>query len=168
MCFQQKPDRRPPQITGRKVSAVHQGGVGAPNELATFRVTTLSLISSNEVCGEHEITPRLIPDLLENFSSRYWPRSPRETVFFRNSGKLKEKKNRPIGDRSGIFWLGSSGTSKFWPSIVIGLTIVSFFRVSPVSSIFLSDLIWHAVSRVLTVFSPVLCTTLWLCFTCFV
>ena len=25
MCFQQKPDRRPPQITGRKVSTVHQG-----------------------------------------------------------------------------------------------------------------------------------------------
>ena len=27
--------------------------------------TTLSLISSNEVCGEHEIAPRLIQDLLE-------------------------------------------------------------------------------------------------------
>ena len=38
MCFIQKPDRRTPQITGRRVSAVHQGGVGAPNELATFRV----------------------------------------------------------------------------------------------------------------------------------
>ena len=33
-----KPDRRPTHITGRRVSAVHQGGVGAPNELATFRV----------------------------------------------------------------------------------------------------------------------------------
>ena len=38
MCFLQKPDRRPPQITGRRVSALHQGGVGAPTELATFRV----------------------------------------------------------------------------------------------------------------------------------
>ena len=38
MCSQQNPDRRPPQITGRRVSAVRQGGVGAPNELATFRV----------------------------------------------------------------------------------------------------------------------------------
>ena len=38
MRFQQKLDRRPPQITGRGVSAVHQGGVGAPNELATFRI----------------------------------------------------------------------------------------------------------------------------------
>ena len=37
-CFQKKPDRRPPQITRRRVSAVHQGGVGAPNELDTFRV----------------------------------------------------------------------------------------------------------------------------------
>ena len=34
----QKPDRRTPQIAGRRVSALHQGGVGAPNELATFRV----------------------------------------------------------------------------------------------------------------------------------
>ena len=38
MCFEQKPDRRPPQITSHRVSAVHQGGVGAPNKLATFRV----------------------------------------------------------------------------------------------------------------------------------
>ena len=38
MCFYQKPDRRPPQITGGRVSTVHQGGIGAPNELATFRV----------------------------------------------------------------------------------------------------------------------------------
>ena len=38
MCFSQKPDRRPPQITGRRMSVLHQGGVGAPNELATFRV----------------------------------------------------------------------------------------------------------------------------------
>ena len=38
MCYKQKPDRRPPQILRRRVSAVHQGGVGAANELATFRV----------------------------------------------------------------------------------------------------------------------------------
>ena len=31
MCFEQKPDRRPPQITGRIVSALHQGGIGVPN-----------------------------------------------------------------------------------------------------------------------------------------
>ena len=37
MCFYQKPDWRPPQITGGRVSAAHQGKVGAPNELATFR-----------------------------------------------------------------------------------------------------------------------------------
>ena len=75
--FQQKPDRCPPQITGRGVSVVHQGGVGAPNELATFKFTTLSLISSNEVCGEHEIAPRLTQDLLDKFSGQCWPRSPR-------------------------------------------------------------------------------------------
>ena len=38
MCSQQKPDRRLPQITGRRVSTVHQGRVGALNEFATFRV----------------------------------------------------------------------------------------------------------------------------------
>ena len=36
MCFQQEPDLRPLQITDRRVSAVHQGGV-APNELVPFR-----------------------------------------------------------------------------------------------------------------------------------
>ena len=68
MCFQHKPGRRPPQITGRRVSAGHQGGVGAPNKLATFRVHDAVVISSKEVCGEHEIAPRLIQVLLENFS----------------------------------------------------------------------------------------------------
>ena len=38
MSFQQEPDRRPPQSIGRRGSAVHQGAVGAPNELATFSV----------------------------------------------------------------------------------------------------------------------------------
>ena len=38
MRFSQKPDRCPPQIAGRRLSAVHQGGVGASNELAAFRV----------------------------------------------------------------------------------------------------------------------------------
>ena len=38
MCFEQTPDRRPPHITGRRVSAEDQGGIGAPNELAAFRV----------------------------------------------------------------------------------------------------------------------------------
>ena len=38
MCFLQKADRRPLQITDRRVSAVHLVGVGAPHELATFRV----------------------------------------------------------------------------------------------------------------------------------
>ena len=38
MRFGQKPDRRPPQITGRKVSVLQQGGVGSPHELAAFRV----------------------------------------------------------------------------------------------------------------------------------
>ena len=72
------------------MSAVHQGGVGAPNELATFRVHDAVVDFVNEVCGKHEVAPRLIQDLLENFSGRCWPRSPREIVFFRNSGKFQK------------------------------------------------------------------------------
>ena len=34
--------------------------------------------------------PRLIQDLLEHFSGRYWPRSPREIVFLRNSVKFQK------------------------------------------------------------------------------
>ena len=76
------------------------------------------------MCGEHEIAPRLIQDLLENFSGRCWPRSPREIVF---SGILESFKKYfyqigSIGDRSSKVWLGSSGFSNFWPSIVTGLT----------------------------------------------
>ena len=52
--------------------------------------TTLSLISSNEVCGEHDIAPRLIQDLRENFTGRCWSRSPREIVSFQNSGKVQK------------------------------------------------------------------------------
>ena len=36
-CFSRSP-MAPATNTGRRVSAVHKGGVGAPNELATFRV----------------------------------------------------------------------------------------------------------------------------------
>ena len=52
------------------------------------KFTTLSLISSDEVRGEHEIVPRLIQDLPENCSGPCWPRSPREIVFSRNFGKF--------------------------------------------------------------------------------
>ena len=53
-------------------------------------LTTLSLISSNEVCGKHEVAPRLIQDLLENFSGRCWPISPREIVFSPNSRQFQK------------------------------------------------------------------------------
>ena len=88
--FQQKPDRRPPQITGHRVSAVHQAG-SEPLNSPRSEFTTLSLISSNEVCGEHEITTRVIHDLHEKFSSRCRPRSPREIDVVRNSGKFQEQ-----------------------------------------------------------------------------
>ena len=63
-----------------------------------------------EVCGEHEIAPRLIQDLLENSSGRCWPRSVREIVFLRKSGKINKTNlpnwahRRPFRQRlAGIF-----------------------------------------------------------------
>ena len=53
--------------------------------------TTRSLSSSNEVCGAHEITPRLIQDLLDIFSSRCWPKSPPEILFSRKIGKFQKQ-----------------------------------------------------------------------------
>ena len=57
------------------------------------------------MCGQHELALRLIQDLLVNLSSRCWPRSPREIVFFRNSAKFQKKnlQNWAIGDRPGKF-----------------------------------------------------------------
>ena len=101
------------------MSAVHQGGVGVPNELATFRVHDNVVISSNEAGEKHEITPRLIEDLLENFSVRCWPRSPREIILSGN-WKVPQRKNYkigPIDDRPGKVWLGSSGISNFGLSL---------------------------------------------------
>ena len=63
MCFKQKPDRCPPQITGRTVSAVHQVGSEPLTSSPCSGFTTLSLISSNELCEKHEYTPRLIQDI---------------------------------------------------------------------------------------------------------
>ena len=93
-CVKQMPDRRPPQITGRRVSAVHPGGVRASSPRSEF--TTLSLISSSEVCGEHETTPRLIQDLPEDLSSRCWPRSPRDMFFLPENCKI------PKNDYTGL------------------------------------------------------------------
>ena len=50
MCFYQKPDRRPPQITGLRVSAAHQGGSDLLANSPRSEFKTLLLISSNKVC----------------------------------------------------------------------------------------------------------------------
>ena len=67
-----------------------KGGSDPPTSSPRSEFTTLSSISPNEVCGEHEIAQRLIQDLLEDFSGRCWPRSPRELVFSRNSVKFQK------------------------------------------------------------------------------
>ena len=89
MCCEQKPDRLPPQITGRRVSTLHQGGAGAPNEVATFRVHHVVVDFVERVCGEHEITPRLIQDLLEN--------DRRGKYFFCAKLESYTKKYSPLG-----------------------------------------------------------------------
>ena len=75
---------------GRRVSAVHQGGVGAPNELATFRVHDAVVYFVERSVWRTRNCARLIQDLLEKFSGRCWPRSPPEIIFYRNSGKFRK------------------------------------------------------------------------------
>ena len=57
---------------------IQQGGVRAPN-------VVMAVVDFVEVCAEHEITPRLIDDLLDKSLSRCWPRLPQEIVFFPES-----------------------------------------------------------------------------------
>ena len=47
-----------------------------------------------------------------------------KNTFSRKIGKFQKQiyKTRPISNRSGKVWLGSSGKLNFWLSIVIGLT----------------------------------------------
>ena len=87
----QKPDRRPPQITGRRVSALYTKGGSEPlTSSPCSEFTTLSLIVSNEVCGGNEITPRPIQDLLENYQADVG-RDHRKKPFFSEFWKVKKK-----------------------------------------------------------------------------
>ena len=61
--------------------------------------TTLSYSSSNAMCGSHEITPRLIRYLLENFSSRCWPRSPPEIRYFSENWEVPKTKQKKWAHR---------------------------------------------------------------------
>ena len=48
-----------------------------------------------------------------------------KSFFFPEFWKVKKKNYHimSVGDHSGKVWLGSSGISNFWPSIVTGLTL---------------------------------------------
>ena len=101
--------RRPPHITDRRVSTVHRGSEPLASS-SRSDLTTLSLISSNEECGAHDIAPCLIQDQLGKFSSRCWPRLPRKNYFFRKTGQFQKTDlqswahRRPSRQRSaGIF-----------------------------------------------------------------
>ena len=83
MCFDQKPDGRPPQITGCRVTSVHQEEVGAPYKLATFRVHDAVVDLVERSVWRTRDCAASNQDLLENFSGRCRPRSAREIVFVR-------------------------------------------------------------------------------------
>ena len=60
---------------------------------------TLSLISSNEMCEEHEISPLQIQDLLENLPSRCCPRFAARTPFSWKEWKGPKRNVKKWADR---------------------------------------------------------------------
>ena len=70
------------------------------------------------------MTPRLIQDLHESFSSNVGQDRREKINYFRKIYKFPKRNYNigPIRDRSGKVWLGSSGILNFRPSIVSGLT----------------------------------------------
>ena len=121
------------------MSAVHQGGVGAPNELATFRVhgAVVDFVEQS-VWGTRNCAasnPRYVLRISQADVGQ--DRRGKSFFFFRNSEKLKREseENSPISDRSGKFLLGSSGISNFWPSIVTGLKDIDYGWGSDLSGV---------------------------------
>ena len=93
--FQQKmPDRGPPQITDRRVSTVHQGRVGAPNELATLKVHDAIVgFVERSMCGADETTLRLTQGLLwRYFFKQMLAKTAAKNRFFPE--KLESSKKR--------------------------------------------------------------------------
>ena len=91
----------------------------------------LSLISSNAVRGEHEIMPRLIQDLIFVLKQKL-DKIAAGFFFSRKIGKFQKPilqnwvNKRPSRQK---VWLGSSGTSNLWPSIVARLERNTFSTV---------------------------------------
>ena len=75
---------------------VHQGWAGAPIELATFTFHDAVVDLLNKVCGGHDISPLLVQDLPDIYSSTRCGRSSPE-VFF--SGVL-ESSNKKLESRA--------------------------------------------------------------------
>ena len=100
MYFYQKPGQHPPNVTGRIVSTVHQGWVGAPVTSSPHSdFTTLSLTSLHAVCGAHEITQRVMQEILDRKSEADVRQDCRQKIHCcRKIGKLKTQtaKNWPI------------------------------------------------------------------------
>ena len=111
MRLKQKPDRRPSQNTGRRVSAVHQGGTEPLTSSPRSEFTTLSFISFNEVsmwrtrnCAESN-SPRFAWEFLRPMLANIIARNH----FPRDSGRFEKKHHQlgSISDRSGKVWLVS-------------------------------------------------------------
>ena len=133
MCLYQTLGRCTPRITGRFVSAVTRGWVGAPNKRAPFRFhgtgvgfvyrclsRTRNLAASNQ-------------HLVEFFSGRSWPNIRPGMIFFRfffkfgtSFSKIRAHSERYRNLMAGIFGI----KSLFWQhrvSIFIGLTDILAF-----------------------------------------
>ena len=118
-----------------------KGGIGAPNELATFRVhdgavdfversvwRTRKYAASNPISAR-EILKQILANICLRISQAHVGQNRREEWIFPGILESLEKqiyKIGPIGDLSGKVWLGSLETSNFWPSIVAGLSTPSF------------------------------------------
>ena len=95
MYFEQKLGRRSPHITGRSVSTVHRR-LEPLTSSPRLDFSTLLLISSNEVCGTHEITPLLTQNLLE-ISQAGIAQDPRQKCIFPENCKAPKTKIKKIG-----------------------------------------------------------------------
>ena len=105
------------------MSTVHQGAIGAPNELATFRVHDAVVDFVERSVWSNTKLRRVLSKMRLRNSQVDVGQDRREKSFFsRNSGQLK-KIILPNGihrcDRSGKVWLGSSGISNFRPSSIV-------------------------------------------------
>ena len=128
MCFKHKSGRRPLRITDRTVSTtVHQGKVGVPNELTTFRFHDAALDFVEPSVWSTQNHAASNPRSARPFFKKMLAKIVARINF--SPGKLENSykpylKIGPIDDRQGKLWLGSPFflVFNYWPSISNGIT----------------------------------------------